>query len=274
MNILESVPRPVLYAGGAVVILFFVLRGKDTRKGGNSGYLDATVASMSLAASSNIEALAITSQRDVALAGEYTARYQIAQQMTLDRESMGLDLLRSQSAGRRSITMQAVEQATIRRAQEYDFELTKRAQDYKNVEATRQFELATKRDKREYKLQNKFGPIMFQLELAQLAADKEFMLLQAGIQNRRVDISESQALLGNGGIPGALGSVVNSGLDIYGATRSKPPADNTGKALTGAATGAAVGGAVCAATGWFTFGGSCIPAVAAGAAGGGGGGLS
>lgn len=267
MSVLESIPKPVLYGGGALIILLVFMRSRTSRAPQNTGYLDSTLASMQLAAASNIDAFNIAAQRDVALAGEYTARYQIAHQAQAEREGMALDYLAQRSGGKRAITMQQVEHDTIRKGMDIDYALTTRAQDFKREENFQNFRLAIKKLRQDFRLQKKFAPQFFQIELAQLAADKETRMLEFALANRRTDIGETQGLLGYGGIPGAITSLVGSGLDVYDTFRGPSPAE---RGLAGAASGAASGAAI----------GSVVPGIGTaigagvGAAAGGGGGLS
>lgn len=207
----ENIPKPILYVGGAGAILFFFLAFR--RSGGESASpLGLTFASMQLASASNIDALAITAPRDVALAAEYTARTQLAEQYNTERLTSSLAYFASKNANKTTISLADMAHKENLRELGYDFRLTKRALFNERAKQDQLFTLAKEQARFDFDL-SKFGlvterqfmPQSFTLSLRELARQENADRQSYELAARRLDILETQALLGGGGIPGAIG---------------------------------------------------------------------
>lgn len=262
MELLEKIPKPVLYGGGALLVLFFFLRMRPPSRPGS---IDPILQSMGLAADTNIRALAITAPAQVEMARENTARYAIATQAVAAREAAALDYFREVSAGKTSIKLAHMDSITTRVRDRQDFQLSRqnlsnarRANDQAFKAAREKTRLEFKLEKKGLELDEKFFPDMFRIAMEQLGLDRDWQRQQHEIQSRRLDIMEWQALLSPGGIVqggiGAVRDISDVGFGIW---------DRIAGPAVGATTGAAIGSAVLPG-----------PGTLVGAAAGGGGGLS
>lgn len=260
---LENIPKPVLWGGGALIIVLMFMRSRSPAAAPPST-LDATLASMQLAAASNIEALGITSQRDVALAGIYTDRMAIAEQSALNREKMALDFMSERDSGRRSIRMASIEHRTMRIGMNQHFQVRKIEERNERRVADQNFRLTRQSLTQDFKIEKMHLPKMFEVQLRQLENERQQTRYDYDIQTRRLDMMQ-MSQMGYG--PGTGGQA----LGLRDASGAPTAAGAIGGAATGAMAGAAMG---CMATGAFTFGLGCAASMAAGAAAGGSGGMS
>lgn len=225
----ENIPRPVLLAGGALALVFFFLmfrRGGGQESSGVSP-LGLTFASMQLAAASNIDALAITAPRDVALAGEATKRFQVARQFDAEQLNSNLAYFASRNQNKTTISLADMAHRENLEVIKSDFRLNRRALLNERAQQDQLFNLASQQvglerfaiksdaELQKFALQTdrQFLPQSFTLALRELARQERFDTQQFQLSNRRLDIAETQALLGGGGIPGAIGQ---AGTAVFG----------------------------------------------------------
>lgn len=270
-NLLEKIPRWVWWTAGGGLLLLFLSRGRQQSPSAGDIGLNATLASMQLAAASNIEALTISSSRDVALAGEYTNRMAIAHQASIAREEQALAYLSDRSAGKNSITSQRIEADLNRHAINRDFALQNRNLKLLKRQNDQNFKLAKQQQKFDFVLDKEFLPEFFEIQLRNLTRLETLDRQQYDIQSRRLDIRELQSLLGSGGVVqggiDAFGNLINTGFGIYDRVTGGSSGGSSGPStISNVASGAAQGAAI----------GSVVPGVgnAVGAVAGGAGGLS
>lgn len=300
----ENIPRPVLYGGGALLLIvafLFSRRGGATE--GAGGTIGPTLASMQLAASTNIQALEITSRRDVALASEHTKRYQAAYGINAMREANALNFVTEKMVGRNTIELAHLEAASIQREMDQHYALANLREQNAQVSAARMFGLAKTQQAQDFQLASKYFELDKLLGIGYLDLDKislkqnyelqkvqqEFdflanrraMRFGYPIMMRRYDLQEHQANLGAGAsFMGQIPGLVDAGLSIYdkfagqgpqvqgaqgGGTGLGTAGNVAAGALSGAASGAALGTTV------FPGVGTAIGAGIGAAAGGGGG---
>lgn len=302
----ENIPRPVLYGGGALLLIvafLFSRRGGSTESAG--GTIGPTLASMQLAASTNIQALEITSRRDVALAGEHTKRYQAAYGINALREGNALNFVTEKMVGMNTIELARLEAASVQREMDQHYALANLRENNAQVSATRMFNLAKTQQSQDFTLASKYFDLDKTLGIGYLNLDKiaqkqnyelakiqqKFDFLENRramrfgypIAMRRYDLQEHQANLGAGAsFMGQIPGLVDAGLSIYdkfggqgpqqvqGAVGGGTGLGTAGNIATGALSGAATGAAI----------GSVVPGIGTaigagvGAAAGGGGGAS
>lgn len=299
----ENIPRPVLYGGGALLLIvafLFFRRGGSAESAG--GTIGPTLASMQLAASTNIQALEITSRRDVALAGEHTKRYQAAYGINAMREANALNFVTEKMVGRNTIELAHLEAASIQREMDQHYALANLREDNAQINAVNMFGLARTQQAQDFDLASKYFDLdktlgIGYLDLNKIAQKQNYELAKIQqkfgflenrramrfgypVMMRRYDLQEHQANLGAGAsFMGAVPGLVNAGLSIYdrfagpqvqGAVGGGTGLGTAGKVATGALSGAATGAAI----------GSVVPGIGTaigagvGAAAGGGAGAS
>lgn len=173
MSILDDIPKPVLYGGGALLLIVaFLFSRRGGSGGGEAGVIGSTLASMQLAASTNIQALEITSRRDVALAGEHTKRYQAAYGINAMREANALNFVTEKMVGKNTIELAHLEHASIQREMDQHYAHANLREENAQINAARTFGLAKAQQAQDFNLASKRLELDRTLGIGYLDLDK------------------------------------------------------------------------------------------------------